>query len=423
MFRTALKKEEIERALASVDRFSNNWVQRSAQRETVDPVREIGTQLFSALFEGGIGEIYRTASNQALSAGTGLRLRLIMRDAAIARLPWEFLYDPLRRDFVALSVQTSIVRQWQEPLPRPFRSTEGSPNDRVRILMVEGRLEQPMPGIAKEIAALRDMAESNFVELKVIEDASWAQFRLALEKGEYEVVIFSGSASVAPLRDIPDAQALFFRRPKTRDWDGIGRDELVEAISRQSGLRLVYLSACNTDWLAGELAKVVPAAIGMRGNVADNACVAFTTRLLRAALDGLWLDAAVAHGRRAIDLDEPGNRGWGIPVFYLGVPGGLRLREPLLSQEVASGNPQVVETEDAVIIGGVRLPRRKAAARNQRRVDELQTLLAVHQQNLDDLQKQIANFAGSAAPEFLRVQLQEEESKVGDLQNQIEALP
>ena len=53
MFRTALKKEEIERALASVDRFSNNWVQRSAQRETVDPVREIGTQLFSALFEGG----------------------------------------------------------------------------------------------------------------------------------------------------------------------------------------------------------------------------------------------------------------------------------------------------------------------------------------------------------------------------------
>jgi hypothetical protein len=78
--------------------------------------------LFLALFEGGIGEIYRTASNQALSAGTGLRLRLIMRDAAVARLPWEFLYDPLRRDFVALSVQTSIVRQWQEPLPRPFRS-------------------------------------------------------------------------------------------------------------------------------------------------------------------------------------------------------------------------------------------------------------------------------------------------------------
>ena len=121
MFRMALKKEEIERALASVDRFSNNWVQRSAQRETVDPVREIGTQLFSALFEGGIGEIYRTASNQALSAGTGLRLRLIMRDAAVARLPSEFLYDPLRRDFVALSVETSIVRQWQEPLLRPFR--------------------------------------------------------------------------------------------------------------------------------------------------------------------------------------------------------------------------------------------------------------------------------------------------------------
>ncbi|HEY5779317.1 MAG TPA: hypothetical protein VIT00_11310, partial [Terrimicrobiaceae bacterium] len=49
-------------------------------------------------------------------------------------------------------------------------------------------------------------------------------------------------------------------------------------------------------------------------------------------------------------LDEPGNRGWGIPVFYLGVPGGLRLREPLLSEEVASGNPQVVETEDAVLL-------------------------------------------------------------------------
>jgi hypothetical protein len=412
LFRIPFHKWELERALASVDRFSQNWVQRSAQLETLDPVKQIGAQLFSALFEGTLGDIYRFACEQTLSTGIGLRLRLVMRDFELAELPWEFLYDPSRRDFLALSAQTSIAREWNEHLAD---FTNLPPVEEVRVLMVAGQFER-MPGIQQEIATLRRLESSGLLHLEVVADSSIPLFLTALRNQQYEVIIFSGTGGMVPASDDGCPQALFFEYPPRSHEMVLGSKELVEAMREQMNLRLIYLSACNTDLLAAELGKVVPAAIGMRGAPTDNACVAFTTKLMDTALQGLWLDAAIADGRRAIDLLEPGNRSWGVPVFYLGARDGLRVREPRRPEEAA----RIIQT-DPVVIGGVQVLRRNASAQKQRQLDELQTLLAIQEQNIADLLKQTAGFSENV-PGFLRAQLQDAEAKADVLKQQIEAL-
>jgi hypothetical protein len=394
--------------LASINRFSKQWVQRSAQRETVDPIKELGSQLFSALFEGSIGEAYRVSLGHALSKGTPWRLRLTMRDGTLASLPWEFLYDG--RDFIGLSAQASVVRQCGEApfAPRPV-------TDRVRVLFVTAGVGEMGPGIDREIEIVKSVGNSDRMRLTIVQNATPEQFRTQLGKESYDVLIFSGTANLMTDWPWDDSQALVLMG-ESGQRSQMTREQIIEALRPQENLRLIYLSACNSDRLAGALSNVAHAAVGMRGEVTEDACMVFTGRLLEAALDGLWLDEAVAHGRRAIDLQDPGNRGWGMPVFYLSTPDGVgvRLCEPRVPGPVASSpKPRAARSDNR--------PRRKLPSRDkdeQRRLEQLEALFVVHQQNLSDLQKQIESYS-EPAPAFLLEQLVAAQTKTSELQKQI----
>src|SRR5689334_8350491 len=64
---------------------------------------DLGQRLFTALFAGGIKEVY-TRSQGRLKADQGLRLRFTIdpTQTALASLPWEFLYDPDQGPMVLL---------------------------------------------------------------------------------------------------------------------------------------------------------------------------------------------------------------------------------------------------------------------------------------------------------------------------------
>ena len=72
------------------------------------------------------GEGLRSLLQGSLSAvrqqpETGLRVRLYLTDAPeLAVLPWEYLYDPQREDFLFMTVETSLVRYIDLPARNPL---------------------------------------------------------------------------------------------------------------------------------------------------------------------------------------------------------------------------------------------------------------------------------------------------------------
>src|SRR5262249_60766868 len=85
-------------------------------------VRVFGQALSDALIADEVGNVFDVSRARSAEAGTGLRIRLWFDTAALAALPWEFMFDERSGDFVCLSEATPIVRYLRagQP-PRPLR--------------------------------------------------------------------------------------------------------------------------------------------------------------------------------------------------------------------------------------------------------------------------------------------------------------
>lgn len=132
----------------------NGETLRDVRRRPLDrnDLRRIGERLFSAVFVGGIGEAFRASVVRVRGEGLGLRIRLQLDEAPeLASLPWEALWDPEARTFLAdrpdlpvvraLRLKAPSVRPLQPPLqlvallPEPRGETKiGGPEEWQRIL-------------------------------------------------------------------------------------------------------------------------------------------------------------------------------------------------------------------------------------------------------------------------------------------------
>ena len=422
IFRNPLTQPEVEQALANVDRFTKNYVQRDVPRESLDPVQDVGSRLFSGLFAGPIAGVYRAAVDRTASTGGGIRLRFTMHAPDLIPLPWEFLYDIDRRDFIALSAQISLVRESAELTARSFDIVKTSEQSPIRALIID---ENPTLAYAleEEIAPLRKLEKNSLIELRVMRNASRTDCLSEVEDFDYDAIMFTG----APRAEVSKSGEIKPQiPPSVNEKVALQEQQLVTALSRQKDLRLLYLSDGQTDLLAEMLSKFVPVTIGIRGMMTDGGRIAFTNVLFKNAIEGQWLDAAISHARRAIDLREPGTREWGMPVCYTSVAEGLRLRAP---RQEESPSAAIIETADGVIISGVQVKRRKSRSvkksspvseEQRRRLAQLQTLLAVHAQNLDTLRKQAAEY--ETPPDFLQNQVKETEVKFDEFRRQIEEI-
>jgi hypothetical protein len=150
----------------------------------------------------------------------------------------------------------------------------------------------------------------------------------------------------------------------------------------------------------------------MRGKITDRSCLAFTEGLYRGVVAGRPLEAAVTQGRQEIDLQSPGSREWGLPVFYLQAAGGVLLSEPSETAE-----PAVVEDG----VGLETLATRPPDPKRQREWKKLRLLLGVRDRNLRALEEQEAAYRGPA-PELLRTQIAETKSEIERLEEELKVL-
>jgi hypothetical protein len=410
-----LPRDEVEWALATVSSRSavRPWVKRSGSEDRLDPMREIGQRLYSALFQGERARFLRRELEDARSrARTGLRIRLRTEDGEWASLPWEFLHDG--QEFINLSPWSPLIRTLAGSalaVPRPLQPP-------VRVLAVSA---DPTGNLAAqaELDLLEEVAQHTAeLQIRNLPQATREAFIQAISAEDFHVLHVIGGT-----RRFSDGQAaLVLVRPDGLTIDNIDQADpepwidagtLAQLLRSKPDLRLVHLSTCHTQALAVELASVVPAVIGILGAITPQACLDFTRGVYTSLLDGVPLEVAVTAGRQAMTMRDSGNREWGMPLLYLQVSDGTFLVRR--SDDV--GVEEVLTTIDA----GEPVAEPPSDPERYREWRKLKLRREIYERNLKELKAQVDTSLGKPSP-FVESQIKDTEDRLKKIDEQLRAL-
>jgi hypothetical protein len=327
-----------------------------ADAARIDSARAFGTRLFGTVFDGELRACLRSSLDEAERQGMGLRIRLRLNDVPeLARLPWEYLYDPTLDRYLALSALTPLVRYLE--LPERIRPLAVTPPLHILVVMSSPKDQAPI-NVAGEWArlhaALQELEERGLVVLERV-PATLTALQAQLRCGVYHAVHFMGHGDF----DESTQEGLLLFEDEEGYSDRVSGQELGLLLHDYRSLRLVLLNACEgastsrTDPFAGVAQCLVrqglPAVIAMQFTVTCEAAVMLASAFYGALADGYPADAAVAEGRKA--MFTHGNRDeWGTPVLYMRAPDGhLFDLEPVIP--VAGGTELPQNTTDVSLSG------------------------------------------------------------------------
>ena len=293
---------------------------------------DFGRELFEALFQGEVRQLYRDSRTRADKARKGLRITLELAGApALANIPWEYLFDGHHADPLALGVQTPITRKLAVPDPRPVLKIKQPP---LRVLgMVSSPADHEQLDVPEQRGrledALRDLLDDGLVEVEWCETATLRELNRRLSGRSFHVFHYCGHGAY-------DAAAedgvLLFEGPGGNSDRVTGRK--LGLILREQGpqLRLTVLNACEgaraarEDPFAGVAAALVrrsmPAVVAMQFDIKVEAAGEFTEHFYKALAEGNQVDTAVVYGRLAIHAYCNGGVEWATPVLFLQVADG-----------------------------------------------------------------------------------------------------
>jgi hypothetical protein len=397
----------VDDALSSIP-AAGKTLQRSVATDSLDPVRDLGARLYDALFSGSIGRAFA----RTLQFGGQARVRLVLDDDEAMAIPWEFLYDRRRNDFLVLSTRTPLVRGVRRDDPERVSPRLAAP---VRVLAVASDVTGDWQ-VDEEIAILRkSLSDPQLVELTTLTAVTWEGFHSALREAEPDIVhlIATGvmSQAATPLRSQVVAFLTDTNTPmrRGRPYTLHGGDELGKLVGSNPALRLLVLNGCRTDGLAAALAGVVTGVIGHRGDITDVAALAFADGLYSTLMRGVPLDLAVTAARLHVDSRTPGGREWCAPILYQQSEGiAFPVSSHVLAREMSRLETKVAPRQDAT------------ASRDDRVLQKLNSLLAIHQTNLEALRERTRR-SGEAAPTYIAQEIQTTEREIERLREEIAA--
>ena len=321
-----------------------------ARRQLLSPeehaVQDFGRELFNALLTGETRSRYDVSVGAARQQGKGLRLKLRILPPELAKLPWEFLYDPREAEYVCLSRDTPVVRYLE--LPQPVQPLLVQPPLRILGMIVSPR-DLPSLDVAREKQrvemALGDLQKQRLIDLKWLEGQTWRDLQRAMRSGPWHIFHFIGHGGFDSTADegviaLADESGCSHRMSAT---------ELGRLLSDHRSLRLVLLNSCEGargsehDVFSSTAAILVrrglPAVVAMQYEITDRAAVEFARSFYEALAEGLPVDAAVAEARKAISLAVTNTVEWGTPVLYMRAPQGAIFQLPE-AQRVRQRTPQ-----------------------------------------------------------------------------------
>jgi formylglycine-generating enzyme required for sulfatase activity len=318
-FHPPYSDEELQAILARLAAPDRDLHSAGSPRETVEA---IGKKLFESLFPDRVGQLWALSRAQLDAANKGLRLRLWLTGAPrFEAWPWELLFDPARRRFLALSVRTPVVRYLNPetgpalPLAEPL----------LRMLVV---ISRPSGHAALDVdrelerlhQALGHWEKRSWLVLEQLESATLEELQKRLLK-PCHILHFVGHGRFDP-KEPEGALVLEDEAGRARIVSGA---KLGAILSAQKELRLVVLNACDgaltakdDPWAGVAQALVgrgIPAVVAMRSRIKDPAAVTFAEHFYGALGRNLPVDGALADARRAL-FARPESLEWTAPVLY-----------------------------------------------------------------------------------------------------------
>ncbi|MGH8967887.1 MAG: CHAT domain-containing protein, partial [Actinomycetes bacterium] len=289
--------------------LASSVVPRGVPTANERPVRELGQRLFEAMVVDDVRSLYVASRQRAREQGSVLRLVLRMRPPELARLPWEFLFDPDQQDYLGLSIplvrypEVLAPRQpLQVALPLRILGIVARPGDQ-QALAVDEEQRRLHTGLA-------DLEREELVELSWVDGQTYTALEDALDQGPWHVLHFVGHGGYN--RDTEEGTlALADHTGRTHS---VRADDISRLLAEHHPLRLVVLNACDTgrgsasdafsSTAAALIRREIPAVVAMQFEISDLAAIRFAQTFYESVARRRPVDDSVMRARRALRLDN-----------------------------------------------------------------------------------------------------------------------
>lgn len=300
---------------------------RDLRRREIKPqdLKNKGLRLFRSVFSGQVGEAYRESLARVRSEGRGLALRLRLDDAPeLAGLPWEALWDPHERAFLADPPDIPILRSMRVA-KRPLASEGLDVPARLVSLLPEPKGQKKLSG-AKEWKRigehLEELAEDGTVQLESLQPASLQRLGERIDEGRCDVLHIVAHGGVGDR----GANGVLHLEDAEGNLNVVSGTELARVLEQRQKPRLVVINACHGarssfddafDGLAQHLlSRGVMVIVAMRTSISDGAAVSFATVFYERLATGATLEAALIEARRSLSVGKY-RMEWATPVLYM----------------------------------------------------------------------------------------------------------
>jgi membrane-associated phospholipid phosphatase len=313
---------------------------RRAEAEGMRAVKEFGHKLYKAVFADEVGGCLTRSLEKIKPSELGLRVRVhLSKTPELANLPWEYLYESSRNQFLALSRDTPVVRYIE--LPVEARALAVKPP--VRMLVVISSPEDLPPlNVDREWKELQEglarLTSSGILNVDRLEKPSFQRLLRAVERTQYHILHFVGHGQF----DRDHGEGVLMFEDEEGKSEPITAQALGVLVYDAASLRLAVLNSCegatadSTDLLGGTaqtlIQQGIPAVIAMQTQISEGGAQCFAEAFYEALAGGTPVDAALASARK--NLYGTGSVEWGAPVLYMRSPDGQLFQAGRLTVEI-----------------------------------------------------------------------------------------
>lgn len=311
-------------------------------------IQDVGRRLFEAAFVGEVLGCLRASFDEAAMTQDRLRIHLDLSSRVeLESLPWEFLYNPERSEFVSLSLHSPLARYVDlharvlpVSAPKPLRM----------LAVLAGPSAYPRVDVDHEWLDLLDtidfLGRDGRLIVERLTKPTLLDLQRKLRQNEYHLLHFVGHGVMDKLTG--EGQLILE--------DEMGRSRPVNGqhlgalLRDHATLRYVMLagptrSAVDSDYrglldVARSLVqRGIAAAVAPQMRAAHGDWLAFCREVYTRLAEWQPVDEAVVHGRQAMfALAE--DVGWGAPVLFTRAADGLLFDDGRRAKPVA---PETLE--------------------------------------------------------------------------------